>query len=73
VSVMDRMGVAVHADDRDVPTVDLKQLRRLGMLALYARGVPVREIAAHYRVTRMTVWREIQKVNPEAGRRVLQA
>jgi hypothetical protein len=74
VSVTDDMGIGVDADDeRRAPGVDLAEFRRLSMVALYAQGQPVGRIAQTFGVHRVTVWREVRKVDPEAGRRVMQA
>jgi DNA-binding NarL/FixJ family response regulator len=73
VSIMDRDGEAVPPDERDGDQIDLVMLRRLSVVALMARGYTAKEIARYHRVSVRTVWYDIQRVNPEAGRRVMQA
>jgi DNA-binding NarL/FixJ family response regulator len=70
---MNRDGEAVPVEDRDGDEIDLMTLRRLSVVALYARGYTAKEIARYHRVSVRTVWYDLQRVNPEAGRRVLQA
>lgn len=51
--------------------IDPARLRRQLITLLIARGLSVSRVARVFRVTRLTVYRELERIDPDEGHRIL--
>lgn len=66
-------GTEAAVEPDTVASIEAPLLRRVLIVSLYARGVDVERLTEVFNTSRMTVYREIHRLDPGVASRVAQA